>query len=118
MSVQEDVRSDFNPIRQGSPLPWLLLGVTLIVGGTLAFAAHRSIIDERQRAARALQASDEVMGRLRSVVAENGRLLEEAEASKVQKAELENRAKGLEDQLKASADEIAKYKSNPRCVKK
>jgi len=118
MSVEEEVRSDFNPIKRGSPLPWLLLGITVMVGATMAVASHRSIVDEKGRTARALQENDNVMGRLRSTVAENGRLLEEAQAAKLQRGELEMRAKGLEDQLKASADEIAKYKSNPRCVKK
>ena len=117
MSVEEEVRSDFNPLRRGSPLPWLLLGITIIVGGTMAVVSHSRIVEEKAKTARALQANDEVMGRLRGVVAENGRLLEEADAAKVQRSELENRAKGLEEQLKASADEIAKYKSNPRCKK-
>jgi hypothetical protein len=117
MSVEEEVRSDFNPLRRGSPLPWLLLGITVIVGGTMAVVSHSRIVEEKAKTARALQANDEVMGRLRGVVAENGRLIEEADAAKVQRGELENRTKGLEDQLKASADEIAKYKSNPRCKK-
>jgi hypothetical protein len=117
MSVEEEVRSDFNPLRRGSPLPWLLLGITIIVGGTMAVVSHSRIVEEKGKTARALQANDEVMGRLRGVVAENGRLIEEADAAKVQRGELENRAKGLEEQLKASADEIAKYKSNPRCKK-
>jgi hypothetical protein len=117
MSVEEEVRSDFNPMRRGSPLPWLLLGITIVVGGTMAFISHQRIVEEKGKTARALQANDEVMGRLRGVVAENARLLEEADSAKVQRGELENHTKGLEEQLKASADEIAKYKSNPRCRK-
>ena len=114
----EQVRSDFNPIKTGSPLPWLLLGITLFVGVTMAIVSHSRLIDEKSRTARALQANDEVMGRLRGVVAENQRLLEESDAFKLQKAELDQRNKSMEEQLKLSADEIARYKSNPRCVKK
>lgn len=118
MSVEEDIRSDFNPIKRGSPLPWLLLGITLIVGVTMAIISRQRLVDEKTRTARALQANDEVMSRLRGVVAENQRLIEETEAAKAQKAETDQRSKSLEDQLKSSADEIAKFKSNPRCIKK
>ena len=117
MSVEEEVRSDFNPIKRGSPLPWLLLGITLVVGVTMAFVSHSRLVEEKTRTARALQASDEVMGRLHGVVSENQRLLEEAEAWQRQKGEAAAREKDLEDQLKAAADEIARYKSNPRCRK-
>lgn len=115
MSVEEEIRSDFNPVKTGSPLPWLLLGITLIVGVTMAIVSHARLVDEKVKTARALQANDEVIGRLKGVVAENTRLLEQSDAFTRQKQELEARQKSMEDQLKASADEIAKYKSNPRC---
>lgn len=118
MSVEDEVRSDFNPIKTGSPLPWLLLGITLLVGVTMAVVSHSRLVDEKARTARALQANDEVMGRLRGVVSENQRLLDEADTFAKQKSDLEQRQKSLEDQLKSSADEIARYKSNPRCAKK
>jgi hypothetical protein len=114
----EEVRSDFNPLKRGSPLPWLLLGITLLVGITMAFAARSRLRDEQLRTARALQANDDVHARLRSAVSENARLKLETDAAVKQKAELEARQKSLEDQLKASADELAKYRSNPRCVMK
>ena len=119
MSAEDEgVRSDFNPIKSGSPLPWLLLGITLFVGITMAIVSHSRLVDEKSRTARALQANDEVMGRLRGVVAENQRLLEEVHDFEKTRAELEQRQKSLEDQLKSSADEIARYKSNPRCAKR
>lgn len=116
MSVEEEIRSDFNPIKTGSPLPWLLLVITLTVGVTMAVVSHSRLVDEKTRTSRALQANDEVMGRLRGVVAENQRLLEEAEAFTRAKGELDARQKSMEEQLKASGDELAKYKSNPRCA--
>jgi hypothetical protein len=118
MSFSEEIRSDVNPLKRGSPLPWLLLVITIAVGATMAIVSHSRIIDEKMRTARALQENDGVMTRLRTVVAENARLLEEAEAAKTKRTELEQREKSLEDQLKASADELAKFKSNPRCVTK
>jgi uncharacterized membrane-anchored protein YhcB (DUF1043 family) len=118
VSAEDEVRSDFNPIKSGSPLPWLLLGITLLVGVTMAIISHQRLVDEKSRTARALQANDEVMGRLRAVVAENQRLIDEQQDFQKQKVELDQRQKSMEDQLKASADEIARYKSNPRCVKK
>jgi hypothetical protein len=116
MSVSEEIRSVENPMKRGSPLPWLLLGITIAVGVTMAIVSHSRIIDEKQRTARALQENDAVMARLRGVVAENQRLLDEAEAAKAKRTEVEQREKSLEDQLKSSADELAKFKSNPRCV--
>ncbi len=115
MSVEEDVRSDFNPVHTRSPLPWLLLAITLAVGVTMAIVSHSRLVEEKTKTARALQANDEVIGRLKGVVAENTRLLEQADGFSKTKGELEARQKSLEDQLKASADEIARYKSNPRC---
>ncbi|MBK7861577.1 MAG: hypothetical protein IPJ65_23770 [Archangiaceae bacterium] len=101
-------------MRRGSPLPWLLLGITLAVGVTMAIVSRNQLVEEKTRTARALQANDEVMGRLRGVVSENQRLREEADAWKAQKTELESRAKSLEEQLKGSADEIARCKSKGR----
>ena len=118
MSVEEEVRSDFNPLKRGTPLPWLLLGITLLVGVTMAWISHSRLVDEKTRTSRALQANDEVMGRLRGVVAENQRLIEEIDAAKAVNGESLTRVKSLEDQLKTSAEELARYKSNPRCVKK
>ena len=113
MSVEEEIRSDFNPIKRGSPLPWLLLGITLLVGVTMAVISRERLVDEKTRTARALQANDEVMGRLRGVVAENQRLHEEAEAWKARQADLEAHEKSLAEQLNASGDEIARCKSKP-----
>jgi hypothetical protein len=115
VSVEEEIRSDFNPVKTGSPLPWLLLGITLFVGVTMAIVSHSRLTEEKTKTARALQANDEVIGRLKGVVAENTRLLEQADGFARQKGELEARQKSMEEQLKASADEIARFKSNPRC---
>lgn len=115
MSVEEEIRSDFSPVKAGAPLPWLLLAITLIVGVTMAIVSHARLVDEKVKTARALQANDEVIGRLKSVIAENTRLLEQSDSFRNQKQELEARQKSMEDQLRSSADEIAKYKSNPRC---
>ena len=114
MSVQEEVHSDLNPMKRGSPLPWLLLGITLVVGVTMAWTSHARIVDEKQRTARALQANDEVVARLRGVVAENQRLTESLDA---QRSEADTQKKSLEEQLKASTEELAKYRANPRCRK-
>jgi hypothetical protein len=111
VSVEEESRSELNPLKRGSPLPWLLLGITLAVGVTMAIISHQRLVDEKTRTARALQANDEVMGRLRSVVAENQRLREDTDAWKAKQADLEAREKSMEDQLKTSADEIARCKS-------
>jgi hypothetical protein len=102
VSVEEEIRSDFNPIKRGSPLPWLLLGITLLVGVTMAVVSHSRLIEEKTRMARALQANDEIMVRLRGVIGENQRLLEEAEATKARQNELES--------------ELGEYKSNPKCA--
>src|SRR5882672_2138915 len=87
MSFSEEIRSIENPLKRGSPLPWLLLAITIIVGATMAIVSHSRIIDEKLRTARALQENDAVMARLRGVVAENARLLEEADAAKAKRGE-------------------------------
>lgn len=91
--LHEEIRSDEIQLpRRGSPLPWLLLAVTLSVAVGIFAMARSRLDDERLRTASALKANDEVMGRLRSVASEYAR-------SQLTVTELEARKEGLERQL-------------------
>ena len=69
--VSEETHSDVIELqRRGSPLPWLLLGVTLLVALGIFAMARGRLNDEKLRTAAALKANDEVMGRLRNVANE------------------------------------------------
>ncbi len=79
--------------RRGSPLPWLLLVVTLCVAVGIFAMARGRINDERLRTASALKANDEVMGRLRNVASEYAK-------SQITLTELETRKETLERQVR------------------
>jgi septal ring factor EnvC (AmiA/AmiB activator) len=95
--ADEEIRSEVTPIRRGSPLPWLLLAVTLsVMVGIFAMARSR-LNEERLRTANALKANDEVMGRLRAVTSDFAK-------SEITIAELETKRAMLERQINELAE--------------
>lgn len=91
--VNEESRSDELELpRRGSPLPWLLLAVTLLVAVGIFAMARARLNDERLRTASALKANDEVMGRLRNLASEYAK-------SQLNVTELETKRELLERQL-------------------
>lgn len=114
----EPSKSEVSPLRRWAPLPWLLLGVTIVTGLAMVAMGKHRIDDERLRTATALKASDEVLSRLREAGAENERLAKELAAKEQLRAEAEAKAKRLTEQMQTNADELAKLKSNPRCARR
>ena len=117
--VSDEVRSEEMELpRRGSPLPWLLLGVTAIVAIGIFAMARGRLTDERLRTATALKANDEVMGRLRSVASEFAKsqiTVTELEASK---AGLEKQVRELDEKNKALNAELEELKAAPKKKKK
>ncbi len=87
----EETRSGETPIPRGSPLPWLLLVLTLMVAVAIFSMARTRLAEEKLRTANALKANDEVLGRLRNVVNEQQRV--SAEVSKLTAAQEQLQAK-------------------------
>ena len=117
--VNEEIRSDELSLpRRGSPLPWLLLAVTISVAIGIFAMARGRLNEERLRTATALKANDEVMSRLRNVASEYSK-------SQITMTELESRKETLERQLhdleekdKALATELQELKDQKAPKKK
>lgn len=108
--VNDEIHSDLTPIRRGSPLPWLLLGVTVCVTIGIFFMATRRLNDEKLRTAAALKANDEVMGRLRTAASEFAKSELTVGELETKKAALEKQVADLEEKNKSIAIELQELK--------
>lgn len=78
-SPWDDVRSEAVDEGEGrepraSPLPWMLLAVSIALTAGVLWASHGRLEEERARTAAALKANDELTARLRSAEVELERL--------------------------------------------
>ena len=108
--VNEEIHSDVTPIRRGSPLPWLLLGVTVCVTIGIFLMATRRLNDEKLRTAAALKANDEVMGRLRAAASEFAKSEITVGELETKKAMLEHQVGQLEEKARVLATELQELK--------
>lgn len=108
--VHEEITSDETPIRRVSPLPWLLLAVTVCVAIGIISMATRRLNDERLRTAAALKANDEVMGRLRTAASEFARSELTVTELETKRAILEKEVADLDEKSKALATELQELK--------
>ena len=105
--VNEEIQSESTTIpRRGSPLPWLLLGVTICVAIGIFSMATRRLGDERLRTAAALKANDEVMGRLRTAASEFAKSELTVTELETKKAILERQVGDLEEKSRTLATEL------------
>ena len=113
--VNEESHSDEIDLpRRGSPLPWLLLVVTLIVAVGIFAMARGRLNDERLRTATALKANDEVMGRLRNVANEYAKSQISVTELETRKELLERQLTDLEEKTKALSAEVELLKKKKR----
>lgn len=113
--VNEEVHSDVTELpRRGSPLPWLLLAVTLIVAIGIFAMARARLNDERLRTATALKANDEVMGRLRNVANEYAKSQLSVTELETRKEMLERQVRELDEKTKALGAEVQELKKKKR----
>lgn len=111
----EETRSDAIELpRRGSPLPWLLLAVTLLVGVGIFAMARSRLNDERLRTASALKANDEVMGRLRNVASEYAKSQITVTELETRKEILERQLAELEEKTKALGVELQELKGKKK----
>ncbi len=105
--VNEEIRSDEVALpRRGSPLPWLLLAVTVAGGSGIFVMARVRLTEERVRTAAALKANDEVMGRLRSVASEYAKSQITMTELEARKGVLEKQVLELDEKSKSQAAEL------------
>ncbi len=96
--------------RRASPLPWLLLGVTVVVAIGIFSMATRRVNDEKLRTAAALKANDEVMGRLRTAASEYAKSELTVTELETKKAMLEKQVNDLDEKARALATEVQELK--------
>ncbi len=109
-AASEEFRSEETPIRRGSPLPWLLLLVTVFVAVGIFWMARARLGEEKLRTANALKANDEVHARLKSAVGEMEDAQLKSQQAQNKTTELEAKVKDLESQNQALTDELDKLK--------
>jgi septal ring factor EnvC (AmiA/AmiB activator) len=102
------------PLRQTSPLPWLLLAITLLTGAGIFAMARTRLSDEKQRAANALKANDEVMQRLRAANAELEKVRADLASMETRRAEVEKHVVELEVQKQNLEAELEEAKQSGR----
>lgn len=113
--MSEEIRSDEVPIpRRGTPLPWLLLAVTLCVAVGIFAMARARLNDERMRTANALKANDEVMGRLRTAASEYAKSQITVTELETRKEMLERQVSELDEKQKALAAELEALKTKKK----
>ena len=108
--VNEETTSGETQVRRVTPLPWLLLAVTVCVAIAIFLMASRRLSDERLRTAAALKANDEVMGRLRTAASEFARSELSVAELETKKAMLERQLSDLEERNKAVSGELQELK--------
>ncbi len=112
-AASEEVRSEETPLKRGSPLPWLLLLVTVSVAVGVFWMARVRLGEEKLRTANALKANDEVHARLKIAVSDMEDANLKAQEAQNKTIELQNRVKELETQNQAMQDELDKLKKKP-----
>ncbi len=111
----EETRSDVIELpRRGSPLPWLLLVVTLAVAVGIFAMARGRLNDEKLRTAAALKANDEVMGRLRNVANEYAKAQITVTELETRKEILERQVTELDEKTKALAGDLQELKKKKK----
>ncbi|MBS1150872.1 MAG: hypothetical protein H6Q89_2570 [Myxococcaceae bacterium] len=113
--VNEESHSDEIGIpRRGSPLPWMLLAVTLIIAVGIFAMARGRLNDERLRTANALKANDEVMGRLRTAASEYAKSQISVTELEAKQQALEKQVKELDEKSKALGTELDELKKTKK----
>jgi uncharacterized protein HemX len=112
-AASDEVRSEETPIRRGSPLPWLLLFFTLIVGLGIFVMARNRFAEQKQRVADALKADDDINDRLKKAVNEMLEAQQKQQAAELKVKELELRVKELEGQNESMTEDLEKLKKKP-----
>lgn len=86
-----EIRTGESPLPRSSPLPWLLLGLTVLVAVGIFGMARARLGDEKLRTANALKANDEVMTKLRLTTVELQGLKDQAAKDAAARTELETK---------------------------
>lgn len=94
-----------------SPLPWMLLTVSIVMtGGVLALGRSR-LEDERQRTATALKANDEVKQRLKATQDDLDKAKASCAAAEAQAGELQKQILTLELANRRQQEELVRLKA-------
>jgi hypothetical protein len=96
--------------RRGSPLPWLLLAVSITLTVTVLFVGRNRLVEEKERTWTSLKANDELNQRLKAAQKELERTKETCSAGDEASGDQARRIVQLEMQNRRLQDELAKAK--------
>ena len=115
MTPFDEVKSGAHVLpRRPSPLPWLLLFVSLALTISVLVLSKRRLDAEAQRTATALKANDEVQAKLRGALAEVEKLKEASGQTDASTGELSKRIVTLQLQLRAQEEELNTLRAKAR----
>src|SRR5438445_9746147 len=90
--------------KKPSPLPWLLLGLVVVLAGGAAFLGYGMYQEEKDKAATALKASDEAGAKIKAAE-------DKAAALEAEKNKLAASTERLTDEVEQKEAELAKLKA-------
>ena len=93
-----------------SPLPWMLLTVSIALTVGVLFLGKVRLDEERARYASALKANDEVQAKLRQAISDREKVKLDLAAREDANAELSKKIVTLEMQIQRLEDDLAKAK--------
>lgn len=105
MSAWDEVRNEHVTPR-GSPLPWMLLFVSILMTVGVIVVGKSRLDEERNRTAAALKANDEVQARLRAARSEQEKLGDTVKEGEAAAEQLSKRIVTLELQVRTLEEEL------------
>ena len=114
MRLAREINTGETVVPRGSPLPWLLLALTVLVALGIFVMARTRLAEEKVHTANALKATDDVMGRLRTTGQALAALKDRATAAEAKRAELEAKLAALEEEKRGLQDKLDAAAKPPR----
>lgn len=109
---------DLRPRARPSPLPWMLLAVSLAMTIGVLLLGRSRLEDERVRTATALKANDEVKQQVKARDAELEKLRAALQATEEKAGELGGQVVNLELDNRRLQDELTRARAKPEKKKK
>lgn len=117
-SLEMPALGDLRPRARPSPLPWMLLAVSIAMTIGVLLLGRSRLEDERVRTATALKANDEVKQQVKARDAELEKVRASLQAAEERASELGGQVVNLELDNRRLQDELTRARAKPEKKKK